>query len=195
MINKNSYYLLKEKFGDVASWAIWALPGEKPKSNTGDMSVFENEPALLEQLNTHYVFVGLNASEVENGNNSAWSCFHSKSPYQNDFKLRFALIGTDFWGAYITDIIKHFPKTDSGDVKKEIRKTPQLLEKNIKVFIDEIALIGGNPILVAIGDQPYEYLRELEKYGCKHTIMKIPHYAKHISKENYRKQVIENLTP
>ena len=49
--------------------------------------------------------------------------------------------------------------------------------------------------MVAIGDQPYEYLRELEKYGCKHAIKKIPHYAKHISKENYRKQVIENLTP
>ena len=31
--------------------------------------------------------------EVENGNNSAWSCFHSKSPYQNDFKLRFERVG------------------------------------------------------------------------------------------------------
>ena len=185
MINKNNYDLLKENFGDVASWTIWALP---------DMSVFEDESTLLKQLNARYVFVGLNASEVESGNNVAWSCFHSRSPYQNDFKLRFALMGTEYWGAYITDIIKKFPKTDSGDVKKEIRKNPKLLENNIKVFIDEIALIGEAPILVAIGDQTYEYLQELKKYGCNNTILKIPHYAKRISKENYRKQVIENLT-
>lgn len=193
MIDKKNYYLLKERFGSVSSWAIWALPGKKPKSNTGDMSVFEDESKLFEQLNTRYVFVGLNASEVENKNNVAWSCFHSTSSYQNDFKLRFALMETEYWGAYITDIIKNFPKTDSGDVKKEIKKNPSLLENNIKVFMDEISLIGENPILVAIGDQSYKYLQELKKLGYNNTILKIPHYAKPISKENYRKEVIEKL--
>ena len=36
-----------------------------------------------------------------------WSNFHSDdNKRQNDYKLRFALMGTHFWGSYITDVIK-----------------------------------------------------------------------------------------
>ena len=43
------YNEVAEKYGEFASWAIWAEAGEKPKLNIGDMSVFNPEinPRLL----------------------------------------------------------------------------------------------------------------------------------------------------
>ncbi len=41
MINQSKFEFLKEKYGHYASWAIWAEEGEKPKDNTGDLSIFD----------------------------------------------------------------------------------------------------------------------------------------------------------
>ena len=46
MIDRKTYDFLKERFGAVASWAIWAPSGDTVKSNTGDMSVFDDESVL-----------------------------------------------------------------------------------------------------------------------------------------------------
>ena len=46
MISKDTYELLKSKYGDVASWAVWSEPGSSPRSNTADMSVFDREDLL-----------------------------------------------------------------------------------------------------------------------------------------------------
>ena len=190
MINEQTYNLLKENFGAVSSWAIWALPSNTPKSNTGDMSVFDDEN-LLKELNTGYVFVGLNASEVQNDNIVSWSCFHSTNPRQNDFKLRYALMGQEkYWGSYITDLIKNFTKTDSSEVVKYMKKHPEELEKHITAFLDEISLIG-TPILVAMGNATYKLLKPLSKKGF--VIKKIPHYAHRINKEIYREKVLAAL--
>lgn len=190
MLDKNTYDILKTKFGNVASWAIWSLPNDTPKSNTGDMTVFEDEN-LLKKLNTNYVFVGLNASEVENKNIISWSSFHSTNPSQNDYKLRYALMGEDkYWGSYITDLIKNFPKTDSTEVVKYMKRNPEEFEKHITTFLNEISLIG-TPTLIAMGSATYSLLKPLSKKGF--IIKKITHYAHRINKENYRKKVIAEL--
>lgn len=192
MIDKKSYDELKKSFGHVSSWAIWSLPAERAKSNTGNMSVFKDENALINILNPNYVFVGLNASEVENKNIEPWSCFHSTSPRQNDYKLRYALMNTEYWGSYITDIIKEFPKTASGEVAKYIKKNPLVLEKNQKKFLDEISLLGKKPVLVAMGKQPFKYIKSFEALGYK--VLQIPHYSyTEYNKENYREVVLSIL--
>ena len=94
MIDINRYNKLKDKCGKWSSWAIWKEAGETPKSNTGDMSIFTE--TIYEQLNDKYVFVGLNVSSTPD--NISWKNFHSDSPYQNDYKLRYALSGTKFGG-------------------------------------------------------------------------------------------------
>ena len=114
MITAAVYKELKDKYGAVASWALWSPAGTTKKSNTADLSIFD-DPDLLVKLNPKYVFVALNAANHPNPQSlPAWSCFHSSYRYQNDYKLRTATQGTRFEGAYITDIIKYYVETDSN---------------------------------------------------------------------------------
>ena len=43
MITKENYDYLKEHYGRIASWSIWVPAGDRPKSNTEDLSVFSDE--------------------------------------------------------------------------------------------------------------------------------------------------------
>ena len=194
MISKKIYEELKSKYGDISSWAIWAPQLDKPKSNTGNMSVFENKD-LLKILNPHYVFVGLNCSsthgERTDGYTGPWGNFHSTYSGQNDYKLRYALTGTKYWGAYITDFIKRFPEVDSGKVAVYVSKYPELLKKNVDEFKQEISLLGTKPVLIALGSKTYDYMKRY--LSGDYQIVKVTHYAHQISKENYRKDVLKIL--
>lgn len=53
MISETVYKNLQIEYGDMASWAIWKRPGSTPKSNTGDMSIWD-DPNLLGMLNPDY---------------------------------------------------------------------------------------------------------------------------------------------
>jgi hypothetical protein len=61
MISKNIFEKIKTKYGDVASWAVWEDAGIKPKSNMGNLDIFDiqADPSLLEVLNNKVVMVGL----------------------------------------------------------------------------------------------------------------------------------------
>lgn len=72
MIDIERYNKLKEEYGNVASLAIWKDAGEKPKSNTNDLSVFDDEN-ICKKLNDKYVFVGLNVSSTPE--NEVWRNF------------------------------------------------------------------------------------------------------------------------
>jgi hypothetical protein len=106
MIDQTKFEFIKKKYGYCASWAIWADVGKKPKENVGDLRVFDikNNPGLLQQLNPNIILVGLNFSrgiiKVPFAN------FHDARSEAMDFKIRYALSGSQFWGAYMTDIIK-----------------------------------------------------------------------------------------
>lgn len=52
-------------------------------------------------------------------------------------------------------------------------------------------LLGGSPVLVALGGETYNILKKF--LGHKYTIARIKHYSYTISKENYRKELIETL--
>ena len=41
IIDQAKFEFIKEKYGHYASWAIWAEEGNKPKSNMGDLSIFD----------------------------------------------------------------------------------------------------------------------------------------------------------
>ena len=111
-VSQENYDILKEKYGDASSWAVWNTDyaDSKPSHNINDLSVFDSPN--LSELNTGFVFVGLNRSgKPKDGNaekkpdkpKDPWFNFHAG---RNDFKLRYALQGTRYWGSYITDAIK-----------------------------------------------------------------------------------------
>jgi len=187
MITREKFDFIKRKYDQHASWAIWAKQGDTPTSNMGDMSVLDPEinNNLLLELNPDIVLVALNFSiDIKH---ESWENFHKYRPHATDFKTRFALRDTPLWGAYMTDILKDYPEKDSQKVNAHLKKHPELEQENITRFHQEITDIGvSKPLLIAFGDIVYDILkRNISEF----KILKIPHYAHHISKEKYREQV------
>jgi hypothetical protein len=99
MIDIRHLELIKQKHGGYASWAVWKDVAKKPKSNMGDMTIFDldSNPALLEVLKTNFIMVGLNISRSFS---EPFRNFHDASATANDFKIRYAFQNTQYSGAY-----------------------------------------------------------------------------------------------
>lgn len=196
MIRKKQYELMKKEFGTVSSWAVWAPQIDTVKSGTGDISIFEKDD-ILDVLNPNYVFVGLNASSThvqQNGvaKERVWGNFHSTdNRRQNDYKLRYALQNTQYWGGYITDIIKYHAEVDSNKVSRFLREHPEVVRENISLFNREVEILGTKPVLIALGNKAYEILTTYLR--GQYTIVKVKHYSFRIGKEDYRKEMLEVL--
>ncbi len=91
MIDIKLFEKIKDKYGAVSSWAVWSEEGETPKSNIGDIDIFdlEKNPDIFNILKTNIVMVGLNFSRTMMGP-IAFKNFHDANPYANDFKIRYA---------------------------------------------------------------------------------------------------------
>ena len=177
----------------MTSWAIWVDEWKNPKDNMGDLSVFdiEKNAGLLRQLNPNIILVGLNVSrgviKVPFAN------FHDARPQANDFKIRYALLGSPFWGAYMTDIIKDFDQKESGKVRSYLRTHKPFEEENARLFREEMKDIGtDNPTIIAFGVDTYTILNRNFKNEFK--IRKVLHYSHYISKEKYREEVLNRLS-
>ena len=180
-----SFEEIKIQYGHMSSWAIWQKKDIKEKSNVGDVSIFIN-PSVI--LNPNVIFVGLNISQkIMN----PFGNFHSNSSRSHDYKIRYALKDTMFWGSYMTDIIKDFEEKISGNLMKFVNKNPLFLQENIRLFEEELLFIGSNnPIIIAFGNDCYKILHK--HFKNKYKIYKVSHYSSCISKEKLRTQ-IENI--
>lgn len=182
---------IKTKYGHYASWAIWPEVGLTPKSNMGDLSIFDPEKnkELFKQLNPNVVMVGLNISAPID---RPFGNFHSHDTKFNDYKVRYAFKGTPHYGAYMTDIIKDFEQKISGQVMKYLRANPEFENLNIRAFEQELKDIGANdPTLIAFGGDVHQILQR--HFKDQYRIVKIPHYSHYLSKENYKKIADEAL--
>src|SRR5690348_1240745 len=105
MLEAKRFEFIKQVHGGYGSWAVWADASQKPKSNVGDMTIFDVDanPTLMRVLKKDVVMVGLNISR---SSSEPFRNFHDSDPRANDFKIRYAFKGTGFYGAYMTDIIK-----------------------------------------------------------------------------------------
>ena len=63
MVDKEHFELIKKKYGHYASWAIWADEGETPKSNVGDLNIFDLEK------NKDFGLVGSWAKQIDQKSN------------------------------------------------------------------------------------------------------------------------------
>jgi hypothetical protein len=187
MFDQTKFEFIKKKYGHYASWAIWADEGEKPKDNVGNLSVFDikNNVELLQQLSPNIILVGLNISrriEIPLAN------FHDARSQAMDFKIRYALRGSPFWGAYMTDIIKDFEQKTSGKVMTYLRTDKPFEEENVKVFREEINdLEIDNPTIIAFGRDAHSVLTS--NFKNEYKIFKIPHYSNYSSRDKYREEL------
>ena len=165
---------IKDRYGHMCSWALWKEKDGKEKSNVGNLPVFDI-------VNPNIVFVGLNISTriLE-----PFANFHSSSSRAHDYKIRYAVSGTPFSGAYMTDIIKDFEEKTAGNVMKYITKNKDFLEENIKSFQEEVDFIGAvNPIIIAFGNDAYKLLHGFP------NLYKVSHYSSCITKEALREEL------
>ena len=186
-ISLEQYEKIKLKYGGMSSWALWSEQGEKIKSNMGDISFFENPTIMtLNALNPNIILVGLNISKHIPKN---FSNFHPDYSSAQDYKTRYALKNTIFWGAYMTDIIKDFQEKVSGNMMKYLSKNKTFEKENILKFEEELGFIGSkSPIIIAFGNDTYKILkRNIKKY----KIYKVSHYSSFINKDKYRDEFIK----
>ena len=108
-MNETKFELIKKKYGHYASWAIWAEVGDTPKSNMGDLNIFE-EKNILSKLKPNIILAGLNISKRDELKRP-FENFHG--PLGGAYKIRCALKNSPFWGGYMTDIIKDFAEKAS----------------------------------------------------------------------------------
>jgi hypothetical protein len=195
MISRERFDEVKAKWGAYSSWAVWKRigPGDAPKKDVGDLGILDPDrnPALLESLNPNIVLLGLNASSREIAP-APWLNFHDPSPMANDFKIRFALKETPYWGAYMTDVFTGLHETDSAKVKSWIKRDPVGVAKQLARLESELVDIGAvEPLLVAFGGTAYGVLQA--RLSRKHRMIKVTHYAHQIGKEKYRDEVLRVL--
>ena len=194
MIEIERYDKLKEEYGHVSSWTIWGKPTSGIKSNVYDLSIFEDEN-ICNKLNDKYVFVGFNGSSTHgNQDDEPWKNFHSSYKHQNDYKLRYVLTDTKFWGSYITDVIKVFKgnREESKEISTKImmsklNKHPEVVDENIEIFKNELSILSDEkPILIALGNHSHDLLKKnLDGYD----IYKIKHYSNWGGPEKYKEEV------
>jgi hypothetical protein len=194
-MNKELFEKIKEKYGNVASWAIWKAAGEKPKSNIGDMDVFDSDKnsEIFSAINPNVVMVGLNFSRSGDFENP-FQNFHDKNPHVNDFKIRYAFENTTYYGAYMTDIIKNLEMASSKDVLIHLKNHPEIISQSISDFKKELELLQSKePIILAFGNDVYDLLKENLESSFYSNLIKLTHYSHQISKENYKAEVHKQI--
>jgi hypothetical protein len=190
MIDIQQFENIKQKHGSYASWAVWADASEKPKSNMGDVSHFQNN-RVLSLLKNNIVMVGLNISRPVS---EPFINFHDPHPRANDFKIRYAFKGSAYYGAYMTDIIKFLEEIDSKNVMKYLRERPEIIENNLRTFREEMQdLKARAPVILAFGKDTHTLLSENLSTNEYRKLIKITHYSHQIGKEAYKEAVFEEI--
>ena len=191
MITQRQYQNIRQRHGSYGSWAVWAKASDKPKSNMGDMAIFDDK-LVLSLLRANVLMVGLNLSRFTIS--EPFRNFHDPSPSGQDYKIRFAFKDTEYYGAYMTDIIKGVVEVDSKNIPKHLKENPGVLGDSIKIFREELRDLGAiSPLILAFGRIAYDIIKENllpTEYG---KLIRLTHYSHQIGKEKYRETVLEEV--
>jgi hypothetical protein len=193
VIDPERFKLIARKHGGYASWAVWAKPTAGPKSNIDDLSVFDivSNPGTLQLLKNDVIMVGLNISRSLR---EQFRNFHDPNPRANDFKIRYAFTNTEYYGAYMTDVIKNVVMVSSAELLRHLRAVPSLVQANIRTFRDELRDLGSRkPTILAFGSAAYELIADNLPGDEYSRLIRLTHYSHRISKEKYKKTVLAQI--
>ena len=197
VISRTQLETVRKEIGGHTSWAVWSPVGAKPKSNVGDLSIFNDEEKLattLKKLNPDIVLAGLNGSTGDTAATIGaipFGNFHSGWSRAQDYKIRFATIGTALEGAFMTDVIKHHYETDSNVVGRDLRANPDYERLKVEEFFKEITILSRSPIVFAFGGMGYDLIQKYNDDRFK--VYKLYHYAFTMGKEKFREETISTL--
>jgi hypothetical protein len=193
MIDRATFDRVKQRHGLYASWAVWADAAYTPKSNMGDLRVLDPDlnPTLLQTLKTDVIMVGLNISKpgivVEPFRN-----FHA--PIGGAYKIRYAFVGTPYYGAYMTDFIKGVEMLESGALMRHVRDHPSVVQESVaKLYAEYDDLRCHKPTILTFGGDTYRLVAEHvldDKYS---RLIRIRHYSDYISPGEYRHLVLKEI--
>ena len=196
MIEAERFNRIRQNHGLHGSWAVWVSPSRRPKSEVGNLDILDERlnPTLLETLNPEVVMVGLNLGHGTDRPDRPFRNFHSPSPSAHDFKIRYAFSGTDFWGTYMTDIIKKVVEPVSGKLVAWLSHNPQVIADNVKTFRTELSDLGCHrPVILAFGGAAYDLLGTNLGEDDYSRLVRLTHYSHRISKEKYRDEIHQQL--
>jgi len=182
---------IKRKHGSYCSWAIWRGQDPKSKDGIGDISIFQEEQ-VLGLLNPNVIMVGLNLSRFSI--TEPFRNFHDPSPRAQDYKIRYAFTETDYYGAYMTDIIKGVVEVDSKNIPNHLKKNPDVLRDSLNTFREELQDLGNEaPLILGFGHLAFGFLREHLLPTEYQRLVRLTHYSHQIGKEKYREKVLEEI--
>ena len=156
------YAALLNHFGKTSSWAIWGTPSNnnwKSKDGVADMCPLSEEN-ILHVANKKYVFVGLNPAshDIIPHEVQPWEAFHSSDMKRaQDYKLRYALKGTEFWGSFMTDIYPDIIDTDANNAIK--KATESITNNSVDDLIKILEILGETPIVVAMVEKAFKIIQ------------------------------------
>jgi len=193
MVDRETFDHIKEKHGLYASWAVWAKSDGTPKSNMGDLTVLDPDrnQALLGMLRSDVVMVGLNLARDRPprlGN------FHDTKAAGQDYEIRFALTGTPFYGAYMTDIIKGVVMLKSGNLMRDLHANPDVVTESVKCLKEELDdLKSEPPTVIAFGASAYMLAADYLPANWYSRLVRVTHFSVFISQTAYRARVLSEL--
>ncbi|PYY64420.1 hypothetical protein DEJ30_08115 [Curtobacterium sp. MCPF17_003] len=130
---------------DVSNYSSWGIWGK----TTSDLSVFYMENKPWERLRSDVFFMGGNTGKLGPEGLGKFQNFHAKG-HGGDGSLRNALTGGLVEGAYLTDIVKDYPTTDSGPLLKAIAAGDVDVHKHVVEPLEEELRLVNSPEQVTI---------------------------------------------
>lgn len=153
-----------------SSWALYDIDDARlkeyldqdnkiPNENLAFPAKYQNDEALANKINTDAMFYGLNVAARNIKTDSGdWANFHDTRDKSKDLGILFDLYNTKFRGAYMSDVFKYLPETESKNVKvsqlvkdmqadgdNDAKKSLRLLQKEIDIIKPKIIVLYGAP--------------------------------------------------
>jgi len=174
------YLNLKEKYGSVASWALWNDDNEK------DTSIIEENIGLL---HSRFVGIGLNISKPV----STWSNFRGG---KHDRKLRKTFNKGRLKGFYLTDFLKNVVEKNSTVIEQKIKNQELQLDSHISFFLEEMkdVKINDETEFIIFGKQTFTLFNKyLKPLFPKNNIILLKHYSARGTDKEWIKSTLEEM--
>ncbi len=202
-INCTKHILLRGKYSQWASWAIW---NPNDITDLTPVSTCPSPHAYDVGLKAHYrndlVIVGLNAVKTI----TAWQNFHCSYPGCRDYYLSEVFNNPCTGGAYMTDLIKNFKVVKSTEVLAKLNDK-KFLDAQVSTFCEELDdLWSGTtfdacpPYIIFLGKAAFHlYIKYYA--GCnavvkyRPQVICVPHHASRGTRNAYVAKVMEALKP
>lgn len=148
--------LKNETLNEYGSWAVY---GDKAMAKADKWLDIErdvigfpdlSDEELSKKIKPQYMLVGLNVSRDMSEKGKSWQNFHHT---KNDGNILKIVSGSDYLGAYMTDILKDLPESKSGDVLRRVagpNRDPEdvkTLRNSIKNFKKELDITKPEKII------------------------------------------------